>query len=159
MGRRLGRGSAIATGPAEGLSKDDYLEVMLMDEGPVLDAMPRLREIYPHVLQGNLRALVVTGPQRTRALPNVPTLSEAGLEGIQIYGWNGFLGPARMPKEVALKLNGAINEVVKKPSVDAHLRMLGYEPYTLALADAPAFLKNSVESWARMIRATGITEE
>jgi tripartite-type tricarboxylate transporter receptor subunit TctC len=118
-----------------------------------------IAEIYPHVLQGNLRALVVTGPQRTRALPNVPTLSESGLEGIQIYGWNGFLGPARMPKEVALKLNGAINAVVTKPSVDAHLRMLGYEPYTLALADAPAFLKNSVESWARMIRATGITED
>jgi tripartite-type tricarboxylate transporter receptor subunit TctC len=118
-----------------------------------------IAEIYPHVLQGNLRALVVTGPQRTRALPNVPTLSEAGLEGIQIYGWNGFLGPARMPKEVALKLNGAINVVVKKPGVDSHLRMLGYEPYTLDLADAPAFLKNSVESWARMIRATGITED
>jgi tripartite-type tricarboxylate transporter receptor subunit TctC len=118
-----------------------------------------IAEVYPHVLQGNLRALVVTGPQRTRALPNVPTLSEAGLEGIQIYGWNGFLAPAKTPKEVALRLNGAINAVVKKPSVEAHLRMLGYEPYTLELADAPAFLKNTVESWERMIRATGITED
>jgi tripartite-type tricarboxylate transporter receptor subunit TctC len=118
-----------------------------------------IAEIYPHVLQGNLRALVVTGPQRARALPNVPTLSETGLAGLEIYGWNGFLAPAKIPAEIAAKLNADINAVVKTPSVDRHLRMLGYEPYTLALADAPAFLKNSVESWARMIRATGIGEE
>jgi tripartite-type tricarboxylate transporter receptor subunit TctC len=118
-----------------------------------------IAEVYPNVLQGNLRALAVTGPHRVRALPNVPTLSESGMPGIEIYGWNGFLAPAKIPQEVALKLNGAINAVVKKPGVDAHLRMLGYEPYTLPLADAPAFLKNSVESWARMIRATGIGED
>jgi tripartite-type tricarboxylate transporter receptor subunit TctC len=118
-----------------------------------------IAEIYPHVLQRNVRALVVTGPQRARALPNVPTLNESGLAGLEIYGWNGFLTPAKTSPEVVAKLNGAINAVVKTPSVDQHLRALGYEPFTLPLAEAPAFLKSSVERWGHMIRATGLTED
>ena len=57
------------------------------------------------------------------------------------------------------KLNAAVNAVVAKPAVDKRLRGLGYEPHTLALADAPAFLQKSIETWGRMIRATGIAEE
>jgi tripartite-type tricarboxylate transporter receptor subunit TctC len=116
-------------------------------------------EVFPQAQQGAMRALAVTGPRRARAFPDVPTLSELGLKGLEINGWNGFLAPAKIPPEIAQKFNAAVNTVVAKTNVDQRLRSLGYEPHTLPLADAPAFLKTSVDTWARMIRATGITEE
>jgi tripartite-type tricarboxylate transporter receptor subunit TctC len=116
-------------------------------------------EIFPQVQQGKLRALAVTGPKRARVLPEVPTLREAGLAGIEVYGWNGILAPAKIPPEIALKVNTAVNAVVATPAVEQRLRTLGYEPYSLPLAEAPAFLKDSIDAWARMIREAGITGE
>jgi tripartite-type tricarboxylate transporter receptor subunit TctC len=116
-------------------------------------------EIYPHARQGKLRALAVTGPKRARVLPDVPTLREAGLAGIEVYGWNGFLAPAKIPPEIALKVNTAINAAVATPAVEQRMRTLGYEPFALPLADAPAFLRESIDAWARMIREAGITGE
>ena len=89
-------------------------------------------EIFPQVQQGKLRALAVTGPKRARVLPDVPTLREAGLAGIEVYGWNGILAPAKIPTEIALKVNTAVNAVVATPGVTERLRTLGYEPYSLA---------------------------
>jgi tripartite-type tricarboxylate transporter receptor subunit TctC len=60
---------------------------------------------------------------------------------------------------VRAKLNAAVNAVVARPAVDKRLRGLGYEPHSVALADAPAFLRNSIETWGRMIQATGITAD
>jgi tripartite-type tricarboxylate transporter receptor subunit TctC len=118
-----------------------------------------IAEIFPQVQQGKMRALVVTGPQRSRVFPDVPTLIESGLPGIEITGWNGIFAPARIPPEIAVKLNAAVNAVVKNPAMEQRLRGLGYEPYTLAYAEAAPFFKSSVEGWARMIRVTGISGE
>jgi tripartite-type tricarboxylate transporter receptor subunit TctC len=118
-----------------------------------------IAEIAPQVQQGKMRALVVTGMQRSRAFPDVPTLNESSLPGIDISGWNGFFAPAKIPRDIAAKLNGAINAVVKNPAVDQRMRQLAYEPYPVEFADAPAFFKNSIEAWARMIRLTGISGE
>jgi tripartite-type tricarboxylate transporter receptor subunit TctC len=116
-------------------------------------------EIFLQAQQGNMRALAVTGAKRAQAFPDVPTLSEAGFLGIEFNGWIGLLAPAKTPPEVRAKLNAAVNAVVARPAVDKRLRGLGYEPHSVGLADAPAFLRNSIETWGRMIQATGITAE
>jgi tripartite-type tricarboxylate transporter receptor subunit TctC len=116
-------------------------------------------EIYPQVQQGAMRALAVTGARRALAFPDVPTLSEIGFPGIEINGWVGLLAPARTPPDICAKLNAAVNAVVATPAVDKRLRELGYEPSTVALADTGTLLKTSIENWARMIKATGITAE
>jgi tripartite-type tricarboxylate transporter receptor subunit TctC len=116
-------------------------------------------ELVPQVQQGTVRVLAVTGARRAAALPDVPMLSELGFPDLAIHGWIGLLAPARAPTEACAKLNAAVNAVVAKPKVDRRLRALGYEPTTVALADAPAFLRNSIDTWGRMIRATGITAE
>jgi len=118
-----------------------------------------IAEVYPQVQQGNMRALVVTGSQRSRAFPDVPTLNESGLPGIDISGWNGFLAPAKIPHDIAAKLNADINAVVKSPAIDQRMRQLGYDPYTVEIADAPAFFKASIDAWAGMIKLTGISAE
>jgi tripartite-type tricarboxylate transporter receptor subunit TctC len=116
-------------------------------------------EIYPQVQQGALRALAVTGARRAQAFPDVPTLSEVGFPGIEINGWVGLLAPAKTPPDICAKLNAAVNAVVATPAVEKRLRELGYEPSTVALADTSKLLKTSIENWARMIKATGITAE
>src|SRR5262245_41645737 len=118
-----------------------------------------IAEIFPQVQQGKLRALVVTGTQRSRSFSDVPTLAESNLRAIEISGWNGFFAPARIAPEIGAKLNGAINEVVKNPTTEQRMRGLGYEPYTLEYADAGPFLKNSIDGWARMIKLAGIAPE
>jgi len=118
-----------------------------------------IAEIYPQVQQGKLRALVVTGMQRSRAFPDVPTLNESGLPGIDISGWNGFFVPAKVSPEIGTKLNGAINAVVKNPTVDQRMRQLAYEPYAISYEGAPAFFQESIEGWARMIRLAGVSGE
>jgi tripartite-type tricarboxylate transporter receptor subunit TctC len=118
-----------------------------------------IAEIYPQAQQGKMRALVVTGMQRSRAFPDIPTLNESGLPGIEISGWNGFLAPAKVAPEIAAKLNADINAVVRNPAIDQRMRQLGYEPHTVEVADAPAFFKNSIDAWAGMIRLTGISAE
>jgi tripartite-type tricarboxylate transporter receptor subunit TctC len=116
-------------------------------------------EIYPQAQQGALRALAVTGARRAQAFPDVPTLSQVGFPGIEINGWVGLLAPAKTPPDICAKLNAAVNAVVARPEVDKRLRELGYEPSSVALADAATLLKTSIEKWGRMIQATGITAE
>jgi tripartite-type tricarboxylate transporter receptor subunit TctC len=118
-----------------------------------------IAEIYPQAQQGKMRALVVTGMQRSRAFPDVPTLNESGLRGIDISGWNGFLAPAKIAPEIAAKLNADINAVVQNPAIDQRMRQLGYEPHTVEFAAAPAFFKASTDAWAGMIKLTGISAE
>src|SRR6202163_2168760 len=116
-------------------------------------------EIYPQVRQGAMRALAVTGARRAQAFPDVPTLTQVGFPGLEINGWVGLLAPAKTPSDICAKLNAAVNAVVAKPDVDKKLRDLGYEPSSVALADTSTLLKTSIETWARMIQATGITAE
>jgi tripartite-type tricarboxylate transporter receptor subunit TctC len=86
-------------------------------------------------------------------------LNESGLPGIDISGWNGFFAPAKVPSEIAAKLNADINAVVKNPAVDQRMRQLGYEPHAVAYSDASAFFKTSIDGWAGMIRLTSISAE
>jgi tripartite-type tricarboxylate transporter receptor subunit TctC len=150
------------------LAKTDAAGVPFQSGAPALSALlghhvdviaGPVAEVHPMVRQGTVRALAVTGPRRAAALPDVPTLDELGFAGIGINGWIGLLAPAKTPPDVLAKLNAAVNEVIARPNVDQRLRTLGYEPYRGSVAEAPGFLARQIETWGRLIRATGITAE
>ena len=115
-----------------------------------------IAELVPQAQQGKVRVLAVTGSKRSAAFPDVPMLTEAGFPGLEIHGWIGILAPSRTPDDIGERLNAAVNAAVAKPSVNAKLRAMGYEPHQMPFAETAPFLKNSIETWRRMILATGM---
>jgi tripartite-type tricarboxylate transporter receptor subunit TctC len=114
-------------------------------------------ELVPQVQQGAIRVLAVSGIKRSPSFPDVPMLTEAGFPGLEIHGWIGILAPSATPDDVCERLNHAVNAAVAKPAVNARLRQLGYEPHGMPLAESGPFLTNSIETWRKMILATGMT--
>ena len=148
------------------LAKTQAVAVPFQSGAPALNALlgkhvdiisSPIAEVAPQVKQGVLRALAVTGSNRSHALPDVPMLSEAGFPGLQINGWIGILAPSGTPDGVCTLLNKTVNAAVGKPAINARLRGLGYVPNVMPLADTAPFLNNSIETWRKMILATGMT--
>jgi tripartite-type tricarboxylate transporter receptor subunit TctC len=147
------------------MAKTEATAVPFQSGAPALNALlgnhvdiiaAPLAEVVPQVQQGALRVLAVSGVKRSASFPEVPKLSEAGYPGLEINGWIGILAPAGTADDICLKLNSAVNAAVAKPAVNARLRQLGYEPIEMSLADSGPFLTNSIETWRKMIHATGM---
>jgi tripartite-type tricarboxylate transporter receptor subunit TctC len=112
--------------------------------------------VVPQVADGKLRALAVTSHARTRTLPEVPTMTEAGYPDIEGDTWVGFLVPAGTPKDVIARLNREIVTCVTQPDMEAQLATLGYDP---AAGTPEAFgqrIKAELGTWGRVIRAAHI---
>ena len=95
----------------------------------------------PFIKAGKVRALAIADPERLASIPNVPTVAELGYSGFSATSWNGIFGPANMPKEVVSKLNIAINEALKEPSLQKQFREQGVKP----LGGSPELLQQSLE--------------
>jgi tripartite-type tricarboxylate transporter receptor subunit TctC len=110
-----------------------------------------------HVRQGTLRALAVSGARRSEALPDTPTFDEAGFPGFSASGWIAMFVPARTSREIALKLNAAVNDILQTPDVRQRLDAVGFSPNTQSLDGAAAFLRLELDNWGRMVKAIGLT--
>ena len=111
----------------------------------------------PHVRQGSLRALAVTGPKRAALLPEVPTVAESGLTGFEVVGWFGLLAPAGTPAPVIEKLNAAVNQLLARDPVTKRLGDMGADPVGGTTAVFASFLANETAKWGKVIREAGIT--
>ena len=109
----------------------------------------------PHVKAGKLRALGVSTAQRINALPNVPTIAEAGVPGFESSGSNGLVGPAGMPAAIVERLNAAVVKIVKDPAMSKLLSDQGADPVTMTSAEYAAYIKSEVAKWAQVVRASG----
>jgi tripartite-type tricarboxylate transporter receptor subunit TctC len=147
------------------MAKTEAIAVPFQSGAPALNALlgnhvdiiaAPLAELVPQVQQGALRVLAVSGSKRSPSFPDVPMLGEAGFPGLEIHGWIGILAPSATPDDICLKLNSVVNAAVGKPTVNARLRSLGYEPHAMPLAGTGPFLTNSIETWRKMILATGM---
>lgn len=99
---------------------------------------------------GKLRALAVTTAQRSTALPDVPTLAEAGMEGFNVSAWFGVAAPAGLPAPVATRLTDALQKVVQQPEVAAAMQRQGADPTFMDAASAAAALNADAAQWKQV---------
>ena len=111
--------------------------------------------LYPHVKAGKMRALGVSSLKRVPALPEVPTVDEAGVKGFESVAWNGVLAPAGTPHEIVNKLNAEINRILLLPDVRERLIAQGADPEGNTPEQFAAHIKAEVAKWARVVKASG----
>lgn len=99
---------------------------------------------------GKLRALAVTTAQRSTALPDVPTLAEAGMEGFNVSAWFGVAAPAGLPAPVATRLADALQKVVQQPEVAVAMQRQGADPAFMDAASAAAVLNTDAAQWKQV---------
>jgi len=109
-----------------------------------------------NVNTGKLRMLGVVAEKRTPFLPNVPTLTEQGLKGIDLVGWLAWYGPAGMPADAVKKLNAALVKALADPDVKAGLEKGAYESVSSTPQELGAMTKDAYERWGKVIREIGI---
>ncbi len=112
--------------------------------------------IVPHVKEGKVRAIVAALDSRNDALPDVPTVAEAGYPEIAIRGWAGVFAPAGLPRDITAKLNAAVLESLRMPEVRALLAAQGFPPQGSTSAELAEFTKMQLQSWAAGAKAAGI---
>ena len=112
--------------------------------------------VLPFVKQGKLRLLAVTTPQRSRALPDVPTVAESGVPGYEFTAWMGVLAPKATPPDVVRKIQQAIANVVFAPDLEQRITADAAEPVASTPADFAAFLKTDIARWTRVVREAHI---
>ena len=111
-----------------------------------------------HIRSGRLRPLGVTAPLRTRALPEVPSIAEAGVRGVEVHEWNPVLAPAGVPPATRATLVAALRRALADPEVLGRIRTLSGEVFDNSSEAAVAgFLKAQQAQWGRLVRERGIT--
>jgi tripartite-type tricarboxylate transporter receptor subunit TctC len=111
--------------------------------------------IAPHVKAGRVRALAVTGERRASALPEVPTLIEAGVHGYEVNAWSGIITTAGVPRAVLDKLNAAVNRAILQPDAKARLAQLGSEGGGGSPEDFAALIRRDSAKWAEVVKRSG----
>jgi len=106
---------------------------------------------YPQLVSGNLRALAVTSAKRAEAIPDVPTMAEAGIEGQESDTMQGVFVPAGTPPDVVKLLNQEIVKALQLPDVKAKCKELGFDIVANTPEEFTAFLKTEVERWHKVI--------
>ena len=113
-------------------------------------------QVSQYVKAGKVRALAVTGPERNIALPDVPTMSEAGVKNFEVVGFYGILAPVATPKEVVAKLAQAFKEALESPEIRTRMIAQGADPAHLGPEAFAAALKVENERWSKAVKAAGV---
>ena len=127
--------------------------------GRVQMLMSGLPQGLPHVQAGRLRALAVTTAARSPAVPNIPTIAEAGVPGYDVTIWYGILTSGGTPKPVVDKLNGGWVEALKSPDVRQQLAVIGLEAVGSSSAQFAALIRAEIQQWGQVIKRAGIKPE
>ncbi|HET9736466.1 MAG TPA: tripartite tricarboxylate transporter substrate binding protein [Burkholderiales bacterium] len=110
----------------------------------------------PHVKAGRLRGLAVTKPTRSAAIPELPTVAEAGLPGFQAVSWIGLMGPAGLPKEIVDRISGDMVKMFADAGLRQKLMDAGAEPVGSNAAEFGTHMKAELERWEPVVKAAGL---
>ncbi|GAA4343786.1 tripartite tricarboxylate transporter substrate binding protein [Pigmentiphaga soli] len=112
--------------------------------------------VLPHIRNGKMRALASTGTRRSKLVPDVPTMAEAGLPGYEVSVFYGLVAPAGTPAPIVDKLNATINEILAQPDVGQTFTAQGVEPIGGSAQDFARHLDTQVAKWAKVVAQAGI---
>jgi len=110
----------------------------------------------PHVKSGKLKALGVTGASRTTQAPDIPTISEGGLAGYEVYGWYGFAAPARTPRPIIERIHTEVAKLARDPKMKARLAGQGLDLVGNTPEEFDAFIRAEIAKWAKVLKAAGV---
>jgi len=120
---------------------------------------PSLFTALPQVQSGKLRALAIAGPKRSPVLPDVPTLKEAGVEGVEVQQWYGFFAPAKTPKAVIDKVNKALNQVLADKEVVKRIEDHGAVVESSSPDEFAALVKSELVKWKGVVQKAKLTAD
>jgi tripartite-type tricarboxylate transporter receptor subunit TctC len=154
----------VATGLLIASEKIDMVHVPYKGEAPAMPDLlgDRVQMIFttgfivPHVKAGSVRAIAAVLDERNEALPDVPTVNEAGFGYLRMRGWAGVFGPAGMPREITQKLSNAVNEALKMQLVKDQLAVQGFPGKGSTPAELAEFTKLQLQSWQEAVKAARI---
>lgn len=118
-----------------------------------------LGSVIPYIQSGQLRPLAVLDPHRSKLLPNVPTIVEAGLPNLEARSWYGLLAPAGTDPAIIKKINDDVAGTLGSPEVQQVLTTLGDEESGMNSAEFAAFLKDNLRKWNDVVHLAGVTPE
>jgi tripartite-type tricarboxylate transporter receptor subunit TctC len=164
----VGSASHLAQEAIKHQAKLDFMIVPYKGTGPALtdvmgghisamvDALP---STMPHVKSGKLKPLAVTSARRIPSLPDVPTVAESGLEGFEMVSWYGLWGPAKVPPELASKIQQEVAKALKSQQVTKTLGEHGFMVSGSTPEEFRAYIRQESDKYARLIKAANIKLE
>ncbi len=120
---------------------------------------PSLFTALPHVKSGKLRALAVAGPKRSTLLPDVPTLKEAGVDGVDVQQWYGFFAPAKTPKPIIDQLNKALNQILADKEIIKRMEDHGADVETSTPEKFGELVKSELAKWKGVVQRAKLTAD
>ena len=112
--------------------------------------------VQPHLKTGKIKVLAVTGRKRVAAMPDVPTVDEAGVRGFEEGNWQMVLVPARTPPEIVARLNREIVRILKTPEVSRQIALTGSDVIANTAAQSDALMRSDMKKYATVIKSLGI---
>ncbi|KAF1021096.1 MAG: hypothetical protein GAK30_02120 [Paracidovorax wautersii] len=120
---------------------------------------PSLFSAYPYVHAGKLRALAVAGPQRSRQMPDVPTLGELGYQNVDVTQWYAMFAPAGTPADVVARLNQALNQALADPAVAKRIETHGADVVTGTPDQLRTLVSSELDKWRRVVAQAGLSAD
>ncbi|KRB97665.1 MFS transporter [Hydrogenophaga sp. Root209] len=120
--------------------------------GQIMMTFDTITPVLPHIKAGKLRALAVTTAKRSAALPDVPTLEEAGLKGFNIGTWFGVLAPAATPQDIVTRLNAEMVKVIQSPEFRSRMAEIGAEPIGDTSAQMAQQIASETEKFGKLVK-------
>jgi len=112
--------------------------------------------VLPHFKSGKLKAIAVTGRERSLSLPDVPTMVEAGLAGYQAGTWYGLLAPAGTPKPIITRLNAEVRKALALPDVKSQFMTQAADPAPTTPEQFTTLIRDDFNKWSQLIKEAKI---
>jgi tripartite-type tricarboxylate transporter receptor subunit TctC len=120
---------------------------------------PSFFTALPHVKAGKLKALALAGPKRSPLLPDVPTLKEAGVDGVDVQQWYGIFAPAKTPKAIVEQLNKALNQVLNDKDIIKRIEDHGADVETSAPDALGGLVQSELVKWKGVVQRARLTAD